>query len=56
MDEFLAGHFGQMIANALPAAWNEGAFSALPLRPVNRDSHLLFWRQPSASREKTAYS
>jgi hypothetical protein len=32
-DEFLSSHFGQMIADVLRTAWDQGAFSALPLRP-----------------------
>src|SRR5262245_13719567 len=32
-DRFLSGHFGRMIADALTAAWNDGVFSSLALKP-----------------------
>lgn len=32
-DEFLSSHFGQMIADVLRAAWSDGVFASLPVRP-----------------------
>ncbi|MGI8981011.1 MAG: hypothetical protein ACR2FY_17420 [Pirellulaceae bacterium] len=32
-DRFLSTHFGKMIAEALTAAWNDGVFSSLALKP-----------------------